>query len=121
MKATGYMTVAERPLDPADYPDAEPSLLVPGSLFSTSRTVRGLARLPQLVGLRCELAAPRRTGSNLGGRERHPVVHIAYEDAEAYARWAGNELPTEAEWEAARGGLEGATYVWEMSSLRKAR
>jgi formylglycine-generating enzyme len=51
--------------------------------------------------------------STLHGRERHPVVHVAYGDVAAYASWVGKELPTEAEWEfAACGGLEGATYAW---------
>jgi formylglycine-generating enzyme len=56
---------------------------------------------------------PAGPGSTINGRDRHPVVHVAYEDVEAYASWVGKELPTEAEWEfAARGGLEGARFAW---------
>jgi formylglycine-generating enzyme len=116
VKATAYVTVAERPLDPADYPEADPALLVAGSLvFKKARGPVDLRDVRNWWAYTpgADWRHPEGPGSNLGGRERHPVVHIAYEDAEAYASWAGKELPTEAEWEyAARGGLEGATYAW---------
>ena len=116
VKDSGYVTVAERPLDSANYPEADPSLLVPGSLVF--RKTRGPVDLRDVRNWWSYVPGaswrhPEGPDTNLGGRERHPVVHVAYEDAEAYARWAGKELPTEAEWEyAARGGLEGATYAW---------
>jgi formylglycine-generating enzyme required for sulfatase activity len=116
VNATGYVTVAERPLDPAMYPDADASLLVPGALvFQPSagpvdlRDFRNWwAYVPG-----ASWQHPEGPASSAGGRERHPVTQVAYEDALAYAVWDGKDLPTEAEWEyAARGGLEGAVYTW---------
>jgi formylglycine-generating enzyme required for sulfatase activity len=114
--ATGYVTVAERPLDPADYPGAPLENLVPGSLvFTMTPGPVDLRHLSQWWTWTpgAYWRNPEGPGSTLVNREDEPVVHIAYEDAEAYATWAGASLPTEAEWErAARGGLDGCTYVW---------
>ena len=110
VKATGYVTLAERPLDPADYPDALPELLVPGSLVF--QRTRGPVPLDDYRNWWAYVPGadwrhPEGPGSTLDGRDRHPVTHVAFEDVAAYAAWVGKALPTEAEWEfAARGGLE---------------
>jgi sulfatase modifying factor 1 len=113
---TGYVTVAERPLDPAEFPGAPPENLAPGSLVFTMTAgpvdLRHLSQWWTWTPGAC-WKHPEGPGSSLAGRDDEPVVHVAYEDAEAYAAWAGKTLPTEAEWErAARGDFAEATYVW---------
>ncbi|WP_445385838.1 formylglycine-generating enzyme family protein [Robiginitalea sp. IMCC44478] len=124
VKATGYVTTAERPLDwevmkqelPEGTPKPPDSILQPGSLvFHPTEGPVDLRDLTQWWEwtLGANWRQPEGPGSNLEGRMDHPVVHIALEDARAYAEWAGKRLPTEAEWEwAAMGGLDDPIYPW---------
>jgi formylglycine-generating enzyme required for sulfatase activity len=116
VEATGHVTVAERAPDHAAYPGADPAQLLPASaVFRKPRRPVPLND-PYQWWINVPMASwrhPRGPQSSLKGLDAHPVVHIAWADAEAYAAWAGKELPSEAELErAARGGLEGAEYAW---------
>lgn len=114
--ATGYVTIAERPLDPAAYPDVAPELLKPGGavFFMPSGRVdlrEVTSRWAYVPG--ANWRHPEGPASTIDGHEREPVGQVAYQDAAAYAAWAGKLLPTETEWEfVARGGLEGAQFCW---------
>jgi formylglycine-generating enzyme required for sulfatase activity len=114
--ATGHITQAELAPDPADYPGMDPALAVPASIVFTppKRPVDlsdGTSWWSLVPG--ASWRQPQGPGSDIADKPDHPVVHVAYNDALAFASWAGKALPTEEEWEyAARGGLEGATYAW---------
>jgi formylglycine-generating enzyme len=116
VEATGYVTFAEVAPDPKDYPGALPHMLKAGSLvFSPPDRPVDLRNIANWWEFKfgANWRRPYGRGSSIRGLNDHPVVHIAYRDAEAYAAWAGKELPTEAEWEfAARGGLDGAEFAW---------
>jgi sulfatase modifying factor 1 len=108
--ATGYATLAERGLDAKANPELPKELLAPGSMvFAQPTDVRGreMSQWWQYVS-GANWRQPNGPGSSIAGKENHPVVHVAYEDALAYAHWRGRSLPTEAQWEfAARGGRDG--------------
>jgi len=116
VEATGYITFAEIAPDPKDYPGALPHMLKAGSLvFSPPDHPVDLSNIANWWTFKfgANWRRPYGKGSSIRGLDDHPVVQVAYRDAEAYAEWAGKALPTEAEWEfAARGGLDGAEFAW---------
>ena len=115
-RKTGYVTLAEQTPQAEDYPGADPAMLVAGSsvFISPGRPVElrdAYNWWSWVTG--ADWRHPQGPDSSIRNKPDHPVVHVAWADAEAYAQWVGKQVPTEAEWEfAARGGLEGAEYAW---------
>ena len=113
---TGHVTVAEQAPDPADYPGAKPEMLIPASAVFVAPTRRVDLANPYnwwtyVPG--ADWFHPQGPGSSVKDKPEHLVVQLAWADVEAFARWAGKQLPSEAEWQyVARGGLDGATYAW---------
>lgn len=125
VKATGYKTIAEIPLSKEDFPDLPDEQCLAGSLVfqppkKDAQQVPFLSWWSWTVGANWQ--HPFGKDSSINGKDNYPVVHIAYKDAEAYAKWIGKSIPTEAQWEyAARGGLDGAIYAWgDQYSEKKA-
>ena len=116
VRDTGYVTCAEIVPDPKNYPGALPHMIFAGSLvFAPPNHPVDLRDWSQWWSFMkgADWRHPYGPKSNIGGLDNHPVAHVAYADALAFAQWAGKDLPTEAEWEfAARGGLDGAEFAW---------
>ena len=123
INATGYVTFAELTPDAKDYPGALPHMLKAGSLvFTPPRQAVDLRHWGEWWTFKfgANWRRPYGPHSNLRGLDDHPVVHVAYRDVEAYAKWAGKEVPTEAEWEfAARGGLDGRVRLGRRIDARR--